>query len=208
MKQKTKRESDKKARRGSALLLATILLFVILSMAISLTYVTVMEQKMAQKTKSSTGAFFNAESGVEWALNKIASGSGNISDVFSGFAGGSYSCPSSDCEIYFLDEDGKVIASNALLSDVKAVRSVGTQNNETQRAIEAAVAAGGGGFYVSYGNPPAPAPSPNEKCLVGFTNKGSIGSWGLWSNHIGDSQFCPPAGNCGADTYSRGNAYL
>ena len=70
-------------RQGSALLLTTILLFVVLSLVMSLSYVTVMEQKMSSKTKSSVGSFFNADSGVEWALNKIASATGeDISDSF------------------------------------------------------------------------------------------------------------------------------
>ncbi|PIW93089.1 MAG: hypothetical protein COZ87_03170, partial [Candidatus Moranbacteria bacterium CG_4_8_14_3_um_filter_43_15] len=77
------KQKKTKIKSGSALLLTTILLFVILSMVVSLTYVTVMEQKMSSKTKSSVGAFFNADSGVEWALNKIANSSGaNISNVF------------------------------------------------------------------------------------------------------------------------------
>ncbi|MDD5490120.1 MAG: PilX N-terminal domain-containing pilus assembly protein, partial [Candidatus Moranbacteria bacterium] len=62
--------------RGSALLLTTILLFVVLSLVVSLSYITVMEQQMSSKTKSSVGSFFNADSGVEWALNKIANSPG------------------------------------------------------------------------------------------------------------------------------------
>ena len=136
-----------KATKASALLLTTILLFVILSMVVSLSYVTVMEQKMSQKTKSSVGAFFNADSGVEWALNKIATGSGTISTVFTMDSNGKVSCPNftddtSPCDIYLLDVNGKVITADGPLANVQAVRSVGTQNTgePTQRAIEAAVA--------------------------------------------------------------------
>jgi Tfp pilus assembly protein PilX len=149
MKQKRKCKSSKKnskKSKGSALLLATILLFVVLGMVVSLSYITVMEQKMSGKTKSSVGAFFNADSGIEWALNKIVSSSGKISNVFgTSTPGNGIDCPDfgsgSPCKIYLLDTNGKVITdSNTDLSEVKAVRSVGTQGGETTRAIEAAVA--------------------------------------------------------------------
>ena len=150
---KTKKACPPKpwCRRGSALLLTTILMFIILSMIVSLTYVTVMEQKMSQKTKSSVGAFYGAESGVEWALNKIATGTGTtISTKFGTQAtnaatDGKMSCPFTGCEVYLLGADGKVIPKTKFsVADsadlVKAVRSVGAQGADTQRAIEAAVA--------------------------------------------------------------------
>ena len=145
MKQKTKHAKSNKARKGSALLLTTVLLFIILGIVVSLTYVTVMEQKMSSKTKSSVGAFYSAESGIEWALNKIANSSGTISSAFTLQPDSSVNCPASfgtdTCRVFLLDKDGKVITnSNADLSLVKAVRSVGSQGGDTQRAIEAAVA--------------------------------------------------------------------
>jgi hypothetical protein len=136
-----------KTKKGSALLLSTILLFVVLTLVVSLSYITVMEQKMSQKTKSSVGSFFNADAGVEWALNKIANSSeSTISGTFGVFnadhsihdvpAGANY-------EVFLLGVDGKVLTSDGDISAVKAVRSVGTQSTgeATQRAIEAAVAA-------------------------------------------------------------------
>jgi Tfp pilus assembly protein PilX len=140
-----------KTKHGSALLLTTILLFVILSMVVSLSYVTVMEQKMSQKTKSSVGSFFNADSGVEWALNKIASSNNSATiNTISGLtfnADGSVQCPFGGCNVYFLKQDGTTIKPAELgtltINDIKAVRSVGSDPNQTtQRAIEAAVAAG------------------------------------------------------------------
>lgn len=141
-------------RRGSGLIFAVVLLFVILGMVITLSSITVLETKMSQKTKSSIGSFYNSEAGVEWALNKIATASGSkITDAFSDFSGGKIDCTfsSNTCGVYLLDDQGKVISSAInpdgsvrLLSDVKAVRSVGSQGGETQRAIEAAVAANTG----------------------------------------------------------------
>ncbi len=141
-------------RRGSGLIFAVILLFVILGMVITLSSITVLETKMSQKTKSSVGAFFSAESGVEWALNQIANtanpDSTTVQSKFGLATDGSKDCPFGGCSVYFLKSDGKVItqteASSLHVSDIKAVRSVGTQNvggiPDTSRSIEAAVAAG------------------------------------------------------------------
>ncbi|MDI6777942.1 MAG: pilus assembly PilX N-terminal domain-containing protein [Patescibacteria group bacterium] len=185
------------SKKGSALLLATILLFVVLSMVVSLTYVTVMEQKMSGKTKSSVGSFFNADSGIEWALNQIANSSGTIASVFSGIdpASGKKSCPDfgsgSPCVIYLLDSAGKVINStnpNSIttasdISEVKAVRSVGSQTaggEATQRAIEAAVAAGGeGGNLIVFGT---------TSCPSGWTQAYSGTAAGLlFQNYVSDT---------------------
>jgi len=138
-------------RRGSGLIFAVILLFVILGMVVTLSSITVLETKMSQKTKSSVGAFYNSESGVEWALNKIANAPAGtmISNSTLGFndtnPGDGVGCVSGGgCNVFLLDQNGIVINTDVALSDIKAVRSVGTQNtgDVTQRAIEAAVAAG------------------------------------------------------------------
>ncbi|MDD5489776.1 MAG: hypothetical protein PHP25_03815, partial [Candidatus Moranbacteria bacterium] len=145
---------------------------------------TVMEQQMSSKTKSSVGSFFNADSGVEWALNKIAnSPGGKIAAVFSGQwqeANDYAACPMEGCNVYFLDENGKVITDGAAtdVSAIKAVRSVGTQTagDPTQRAIEAAVASGGGGCYVDYSL--AEGLAVGADCGAGFKVKKSAGKWG------------------------------
>lgn len=204
--------------KGAILLLTTILLFVLLGMVVSLSYVTVMEQKMSQKTKSSVGSFYNSESGIEWVLNKIANNSGAISTAFTLQPDSSVNCPASFgtdiCKVFLLDQDGKVITnSNADLSLVKAVRSVGTQGGDTQRAIEAAVASGGGGCYVSYKTGCSDGPPITSGCCVtGFANKGSAGMWG---GCFGDATpgfgayFRPPGGGCWAGTsHDVGEAYV
>jgi hypothetical protein len=191
-----------KPKKGSALLLTTILMFVILSIVVSLTYVTVMEQKMSQKTKSSVGAFYGAESGVEWALNKIANVTDDtiyINNASLGltFDGTAANCPFVGCKVYFLGSDGKVLNPAAkTVADIKAIRSVGTQGAETQRAIEAAVASGGspGSWQcqiVHTGSDTVDCPAGTKLisggCLVGGTgarnndnpqdNAGHTGSW-------------------------------
>ncbi|MFA5925584.1 MAG: pilus assembly PilX N-terminal domain-containing protein [Parcubacteria group bacterium] len=191
-----------KNKLGSALILTTILLFVILGMVVSLTYVTVMEQKMSGKTKSSVGSFYSAESGIEWILNKLASNSGQINDSLTMNSDFTISCPASfgadSCKIYLLDKDGKIIEDAASdLSEVKAVRSVGSQGNETQRAIEAAVASGGGGCYVDYAL--GAGLSIGSPCKAsGFIIKSSAGKWGYCGcrNSYWYSFMRPAGGSC------------
>ncbi|MCX6762411.1 MAG: pilus assembly PilX N-terminal domain-containing protein [Candidatus Moranbacteria bacterium] len=214
---KQKQSACPPERRGSGLIFAVVLLFVILGMVITLSSVTVLETKMSQKTKSSVGAFYNSESGVEWALNKIATGTGpNISNIFgASFSGGKVTCPNGfGCELYLLDDQGKVITSDLTVDQVKAVRSVGTQAAggaaDTQRAIEAAVAVGGGGCYVSYGTKDIPAGTAMDstgKCLAGFTNKGDIGSWGYCFAAAGNyyaGGIRPPGGTCTGGMFDSG----
>jgi len=123
----------KEPKQGSGLIFAVILMFVILGMVITLSSITVLETKMSQKNKSSVGAFFSADSGVEWALNKIAnsSGSAKLAEAFPDFNTGTIcqtglncsDCPFGGCKVYFLDSEGKVITSPTTnISEVKAVR--------------------------------------------------------------------------------------
>jgi len=139
-----------KTKQGSGLIFAVVLLFVILGMVVTLSSITVLETKMSQKTKSSVGAFYNSEAGVEWALNQISTNNGDIFSAFraTGFDGPAAKCPASFgsggdiCKVLFLGADGKVLPTSADINEIEAVRSVGTQNTgeTTQRAIEAAVA--------------------------------------------------------------------
>lgn len=175
--------------KGSGLIFAVVLLFVILGMVITLASVTMLETKMNQKTKSSIGAFYNSESGVEWALNQIATKNGTAQISTLG------SCPFTGCSVLFLGADGKVLAASATIDQVKAVRSTGNQNGETQRAIEAAVASAGGGCYVSYKDD-----ATDAACITGFKNKGSAGGYGYCHDCGSYSTYSfmrPPNGTCG-----------
>jgi polyhydroxybutyrate depolymerase len=158
LKTKLNHMQKKETKQGSGLIFVVILMFVILGMVITLSSITVLETKMSQKTKSSVGAFFSADSGVEWALNQIAnsSGSATIASAFPDFNNGTacpagsscLDCPFGGCKVYLLDSEGKVVTNPATsISEVKAVRSVGSQGGETQRAVEAAVGGKGPGDY-------------------------------------------------------------
>ena len=224
MKDKSK---AKKVNHGSGLIFAVVLLFVILGMVITLSSITVLETKMNQKTKSSVGAFYNSESGVEWALNQIATkdGTAQISTIGS--------CPFTGCSVLFLDKDGKVLATSATIDQVKAVRSVGSQNGETQRAIEAAVASGGGGSFIYYCNLTFSGdtgtlvddrgnainnicnsnPLPQGYCPSGFKQIYDLGTWGYcYGSGSGNdpTTFRPPGGRCYLwwTAGTRGNAYV
>lgn len=211
-----------KNKNGSGLIFAVVLLFVILGMVITLSSITVLETKMSQKTKSSVGAFYGAESGVEWALNKIANSdeTDTISTAFTGnIVGQNANCPfgTNTCQVYFLGADGKVLSPTTdTISEVKAVRSVGTQGDETQRAIEAAVAQSGGYSYTYYctnnsgnGTPVCPASvtiGTQEFCDSGFTVVRNLGHWG----YIAATAYYVPVGvTPGGGTYvDYGQAYI
>jgi hypothetical protein len=62
MQKKLKKSAKPEKAKGSALIFATIVLFAILTAMIALSTITVTEMKMSQKTKSSVGAFYNADS--------------------------------------------------------------------------------------------------------------------------------------------------
>lgn len=221
------------ARQGSGLIFAVVLMFVILGMVVTLSSITILETKMSQKTKSSVGAFYNSESGVEWALNKIANstvttitGTFGVASVYNGVA-----CPEavggpSVCTIYLLKGDGTTIANTDAddISLVKAVRSVGSQNTGevTQRAIEAAVAAGSNICFTYYcggtnaGNNCLDSGNIQQGyCPIEWTQKRDLGHWGYCDfNSPEYADFStPPGGGCPSPSTSWtkidiGSAYL
>ena len=206
---KTKTQTSAR-KKGSGLIFAVVLLFVILGMVITLASVTMLETKMNQKTKSSVGAFYDSESGVEWALNKLAMSSGAISTAFTFQSDHSVNCPAAfganTCKVFLLDQNGKVITDSTTdLSLVKAVRSVGTQGGETQRAIEAAVAAGGSNCFTYYcnnsrNNACTDSGGAQRYCPSGFQQKYDMGTWGYCvcdgGTPLSSWTFSPPGGNC------------
>ncbi len=163
MEMETKKKIKARSKKGSALIFATIVLFVILTIVATLSSVTMLETKMSQKTKSSIGAFFQADSGIEWAMNVLATKAGTtiIRDAFSGAgsldsASGKIDCPTEtgfSCRVYLLDKNGNVINSDnangitfdSNISEVKSIRAVGVKDGDTARAIEASVAQSTGG---------------------------------------------------------------
>lgn len=210
-------KQNQSSKSGSGLIFAVVLLFVILAMVITLSSITVLETKMSQKTKSSVGAFYNSESGVEWALNKIANSSGTAAISTLG------SCPFTGCSVLFLGADGKVLATSATIDQVKAVRSVGSQGGETQRAIEAAVAETGSAsftYYCNFSGSVLPTP-PNictdaggaqGYCPSGFRQIYDLGSWGACHYDTDSDYFRPPGGGCDYSWFSHnpdlGEAYV
>ncbi|MDP1845426.1 MAG: pilus assembly PilX N-terminal domain-containing protein [Candidatus Moranbacteria bacterium] len=211
-----------KKQKGSALIFATIILFSLLAITVTLSAITVQDMKMSQKTKSSTGAFFNADSGVEWALYKITNSDSSVKiNSLPGITfntDGSAQCPFGGCNVFFLKDDGTVItqaqAGSLYVSDIKAVRSVGTQGAETQRAIEAAVASGGGGCYVDYALGTGLSPGTSCGAVGGFTVKKSAGKWGFCDTGSGSTLEAiqrPPGATCAPGWSSNqdfGEAYV
>lgn len=137
-------------QKGSAMVMAMIVLVNALVIVASISMISVAERKMSGKFKSSTPAFQAADSGVEWAMKKIQDnpGSKKISDIFgTPGADGAFSCGAIgvECKVVLLDAEGNPVGSADSLSEIATIRSIGsagTGDNVTNRAVETAVAAG------------------------------------------------------------------
>lgn len=139
-----------KTQKGSALVLTLIVLVNALLIVSAISVISIMERSMSGKVKSSTPAFQSADSGLEYALQKIKNASST--DPISVVCGApNASTGKADCSseisqsvsLYFLKDDGTVMTSGQI-KDVASIRSVGQAGNGedvTTRAIEAAVAA-------------------------------------------------------------------
>lgn len=146
---KTIKKLKNKISQGSVLVFTLIVLFIILTAAISIAAITVIERKTSTSTGKSIAGFQTADSGTEIFLKKIQGQSGPLSGIsglncsgnsVSGTAGsGTYT-------ITFYDsaEPPQQLDCNADLASIDHIRSVGTSSGTT-RAVEVAVAQAGSG---------------------------------------------------------------
>lgn len=140
-----------KFNHGSVLVFSLIVLFIGISAAIGIASSTLISQRSSMTTASSVQSFQVADSGAEIFLNKFKSAD---SDATLGSLGIG-SCNSGnglisgnigtgrDYEIIAYDINNSPLACSASLSSVDRIKSVGKYKN-TSRAVEMAVAAGGG----------------------------------------------------------------
>ncbi|MDO8529620.1 MAG: hypothetical protein Q7S18_03045 [bacterium] len=194
--------TKKNQKSASVLVFSLIVLFILTTIALGIASVSVVSRKMASTTGKSVGSFQVADSGAEIVLQKIYKDASltNISSLASsvgatcasGALSGSISSGKNYSVIFYKPDSGNDVAitdCGALLSDITKLKSTG-EYGQTSRAVEVAVAAAGGGCYVSY----------SGSCLSGFTNKGSAGSWGSCDWCPGGNcnlvHFLPAGGNC------------
>ena len=150
----------KNNQKGSILVLTLLALVSALSIAVALSTVSIIERKMTTKSRKSVTAFQVANSGVEWAMQKINNAGVNdtVETIFGDTASsGEVSCPtelfpdksSSSCKIVLLQRNTSPgaepgsrvkINSNIKVGDIVAIRSrgyLGSGSEEVGRALEA-----------------------------------------------------------------------
>ncbi len=147
------RKIKNKLKSGSVLVYTLIILFVLLSMALSIASVTVIEKKSALTTGKSNQAFQVADSGAEIIMQAVRKGSyDTISEMADAYDGadcyrGVMTADISGGKIrvtFFDKEDGGDPIDNCenSFSSVRRIKSVGSYEGSV-RAVEVAVAAQG-----------------------------------------------------------------
>lgn len=135
--------------RGSALILAVIVLVNALFIVVAVSSISIVERRMSIKTRNTAPAFQAADSGIEYVLSQIGD-DGTIGGICTDDFGTDGKCTITssnldNVEIYFLDGADQVITDgNTSRDSVRAIRSVGKFGEGgygATRAIEVAIAA-------------------------------------------------------------------
>jgi len=144
---------NQKTKPASALIFTLIILFIGVVSAIGIASATLISRKMSTTSGKSVASFQIADSGAEIILQKMkdtldSDSNAKITDMGITCSNGTVSgniSSGKEYEITFLDENGNQLPAgcSAQISDVQKIRSIGTYA-QISRAIEAAVAAGGG----------------------------------------------------------------
>ncbi len=141
-----KGKKKKLSKTGSILVYSLILMFAILTISIGLTRIVVTKQKTASDTNKSSQAFQVANSGVEKVLQELKGQSGNIGSIANLNCSGdrsTFSFGDGTVTVKYLNSSGDTLDCSDSISDIAKIKSVGEVNN-TKRAVEVAMAAGGG----------------------------------------------------------------
>ena len=192
--------TKRKTTHGSVLVFSLIILTIMLSAALSILSVTLMERKSSLSTKSSTQSFNVAQSGVERVMKYIykqAASTNTLADLAASVAGASTQCVSGNggnpavisiasvaggsAELTFKDMAGTDISlCTTSILNVVSVRSLGTSSGSS-RAIETAFAAAGD-YQVVGGN-------AGNFCRINTKNgdvscKGYSNGPGTWATYV------------------------
>jgi uncharacterized protein (TIGR02145 family) len=159
---KKSKSNKNQKERGSALVLAIIVLVNALFIVVAISSIAVVEYQMSAKNRSSVSAFQSADSGVEYVLGMVKKDSSQtIASLCQSFFSTTGKCvidPNEvgglSIEVYFLDETGNVIKDGGVsLSGTDSVRSVGASGEggfETTRAVEISLDAFNCGNSIEY----------------------------------------------------------
>lgn len=194
----------RKKPKASVLVVTLIILGIITVTALSISLNSIRERKASIGSGRSGAAYQAAETGVENVLNKLLKNQDEaVGDlglncsrvgIHAVLTGSSYTV-----ELKKENEEESTNCSTKA-SEIATIKSVGNDsNNQEKRAIEAAVAALGGGCYVQYAtdifiNDVCSGDVKNCNCIAGFTNQGaSVGNWGECSINSGQTFAYRPA---------------
>jgi hypothetical protein len=190
-----------KNKKASVLAFSLIILGIIIMISLSISLVSIRERKASMSSGKSTSAFLAADTGVEKVLNMLAKTDaeivGNIDWSTWGLScsGGEVKSSDGGFKVELKNKNGEPIncVGTTKVSEISSIKSIGTGNGQ-QRAIEAAVAAGGSGI--------------TGGCTVSY--EGKIG--GKWGNGCasgsvssgGGSNYCTRAADSGYDCGATG----
>ena len=145
-------KKNEKTYSASALIVSLLVLGAIVVTALSVSLVSIKERSISSNASKSSQAFQNADSGVEAVMYEITKRNhSKVSEIRpTGTSCTNKKIVGNNYKVELLDTTGNVIdcSSNSKSpSDVATIKSVGSDSaGRTQRAISAAVAAGGGGI--------------------------------------------------------------
>lgn len=139
----------KKTEKASALVISMIVLGIVLASALSLSLVSIREEKASILSSRSSATFQAADKGIEVVMNDINNGGHVAGDRVDKIlpskcisSSGRIEDSSDKYKVTLLDKDKAKIncdSSSKSISDVYFLRSVGTDTNQSQRAIEAPI---------------------------------------------------------------------
>jgi uncharacterized protein (TIGR02145 family) len=162
LKMKKSKSNKSQKERGSALVLAIVVLVNALFIVVAISSIAVVEYQMSAKNRSSISSFQSADSGVEYVLGMLKKDSSQtIASLCQSFSSTTGKCVIDPSEvgslsigIYFLDETGNVIKDgDVILSGADSIRSVGDSGEsgfETTRAVEVSLDAFSCGNSIEY----------------------------------------------------------
>jgi uncharacterized protein YegP (UPF0339 family) len=139
---------QQKNKQASALVVSMIILGLILSIALSVSLVSILENKASTGSSKSNLAYSRADTGVEAVLQAISANIGGTINAIDGNCDGIIAAADGKYEIELKDGDDKIIStdngydcSSEKISTIDVIKSTGITSTN-QRSVEVAVAAG------------------------------------------------------------------
>jgi hypothetical protein len=145
MKNEVRSNTQSQKPKASVLAVSVVMLGIIMVIALSVSMVALQERKSSSGANKSINAYQLADSGAEKVLQLIKdNGTGNMADIVAtGVTCSNGKITTNDgWSAELKKEDGSLAnCSSTKVEDIRTIKSIGTADNQSQRAIEVAVAA-------------------------------------------------------------------